>query len=471
MILEQIFDLYVNKSPPGVMARATVQHALSASGLDKLFNEHAELGYEKQLLFSTTVDLMSLVACGNAPHVKSAFEQIKDRVPVTLKCVYEKLQKIEPSVSRELVRHVGRRCASLVDELGGACDPLLAGHRTRISDGNHLAATQRRLKVTQGHTAGPLPGQLLAVLDPERMLMTDIIPCEDGHAQERSLFDQVMPLAREKDLWIADRNFCAVDFLKGLSERSAAFIIRRHAGMTVEPQTDYGEEVETETGWAGECEAWIVRDGIRELSVRMIRVRLKKATEDGDQIVELLTNLTAEEADAVKVAGLYRSRWKIEGAFHELTVTLKCELNTLGYPRAALFAFAVAVTAYNVMAVLKAAMRAAHGEKKVREEVSGYYMGLELASVLAGMMIVLPARQWEMHGEMPAGELAALLKEWAGEIDMLKIKKCPPRKPTKNKTIKIKDTSPHLSAARLLAEEKLRKQAERKARKEAAKRP
>ena len=40
-------------------------------------------------------------------------------------------------------------------------------------------------------------------------------------------------------------------------------------------------------------------------------------------------------------------------------------------------------------------------------------MSLELASVLAGMMIVLPAQRWEMFGEMPAGELAALLKEWA----------------------------------------------------------
>ncbi len=471
MILEPLFDLFVNKSPLSVMARATVQHVLSASELDTLFNGHAELGYEKQLLFSTMVDLMSLVVSGNAPHVKSAFEKIQDRVPVTLKCVYEKLQKIERSVSRERVRHVGGRCATLVDELGGACEPLSPGRRTRILDGNHLAATQRRLTVTRGRSAGPLPGQVLAILDPERMLITNIIPCEDGHAQERSLFDQIMPLVREKDLWIADRNFCPVDFAKGLSGRSAAFVVRRHAGMTAEAQTDYGEEVETDTGWVGERMAWIVRDGVRELSARMIRLRLKQATEDGDREVELLTNLTAEEADAVKVAGLYRSRWKSEGAFHELTVTLKCELNTLGYPRAALFAFAVAVTAYNVMAVLKGAMRAAHGEKKVREEGSGYYMGLELASILAGMMTVLPGPDWDVFGGMPTTELAVLLREWAGKIDMLKIRKCPPRKPTKNKTIKIKDKSPHLSTAKLLQEEKLRKQAERQARKVVANGP
>ena len=35
---------------------------------------------------------------------------------------------------------------------------------------------------------------------------------------------------------------------------------------------------------------------------------------------------------------------------------------------------------------------------------------------------------------------------------MKKIKKAPPRKPTKEKTKRIKDDSPHLSTARLLEE-------------------
>ena len=49
-------------------------------------------------------------------------------------------------------------------EMGGARKPLLAGRRVSILDGNHLAATQKRLRVTRGHTAGPLPGQVLAIL-------------------------------------------------------------------------------------------------------------------------------------------------------------------------------------------------------------------------------------------------------------------------------------------------------------------
>jgi hypothetical protein len=181
MILGPVFEQFVNKSPISVMARATVEHALCASALDELFDRTAERGYTKELLFSTTVDVMSLVVCGKAIHVQSAFQQLRERIPVTLKCVYEKLQHIETAVSAKLVSHVADRCEGLIVELGGACQPLLPGYRTRILDGNHLAATQKRLKVTRGHTAGALPGQSLAVLDPALMLVTDIIPCEDGH--------------------------------------------------------------------------------------------------------------------------------------------------------------------------------------------------------------------------------------------------------------------------------------------------
>ncbi len=466
MILGPVFEQFINKSPISVMARATIEHALSASALDALFNRTAKRGYERELLFSTTVDLMSLVVCGKAPHVQSAYKQIHERVPVTLKSVYEKLQHIETDVSAELVRHVAGRCQELITELGGECQALLPGHRVRILDGNHLAATQKRLQVTRGHSAGPLPGQSLAVLDPARMLVTDIILCEDGHTQERALIDQVLPLVQEGDVWIEDRNFCTVDFLLEVSQRQAFFVARRHGNMTVEPQGEFSPEVETDTGWVSERAVWICRANQRVLSARLVRVRLKQATEDGDVEVEILTNLPAEIADAAQVSYLYLKRWKIEGAFHELTMALHCEVDTLGYPKAALFAFGVAVVAYNVLAVLKAAMRAVHGEEKVHKEVSGYYVALEWAMVYAGMMIALPAQQWEMFGPMSAKKLARYLRDWASKIDMIRIKKAPPRKPTKNKTRRVKDKSPHLSTARLLEEAKKARQTKMKGRKQ-----
>ncbi|MDY3559884.1 transposase, partial [Gemmata sp. JC673] len=115
-------------------------------------------------------------------------------------------------------------------------------------------------------------------------------------------------------------------------------------------------------------------------------------------------------ADAATVAAVYRGRWAVEGAFHESTVARRCEVNALGYPRAAVFGFAVAVAAYNVLAVLKAAMRAAHGVDVVQNEVSGYYVALELATVYPGMMIAVLPAPWAVSGTMSGVELARHLR-------------------------------------------------------------
>jgi hypothetical protein len=232
MILGQVFEQFVNKSPLSVMSRATIEHAFSASALDELFDRSAQRGYTRDLLFSTTVDLMSLVVCGTSPHVQAAYKHLQERVPVTLKSLYEKLQNIETAVSANLVSHVAGRCQGLITELGGASPALMPGQRVRILDGNHLAATEKRLKVTRGHSAGTLPGQSLAVLDPASMLITNVILCEDGHTQERALIDQVLPLVQAGDVWIKDRNFCTVDFLLGIQQRQAFFVVRRHGNLT-----------------------------------------------------------------------------------------------------------------------------------------------------------------------------------------------------------------------------------------------
>jgi hypothetical protein len=452
-VLLPLFERFLEESPLSVMAQATVEHAFSAKALDDLFERTAQSGYTRELLFSTTVELLSLVVAGKAATVQAAYQQMRLRVPVSLKSVYEKLQHIETVVSAELVRHVGARCQGLLGQLGGACQMLLPGYRVRILDGNHLAATQKRLLPTRRRSAAPLPGQAQAVLDPQLLLITDVVLCEDAHAQERSLLEQVLPLVNKGDVWVKDRNFCTADFLCGISAREAFFVTRRHGKTTLQPQGEFGEEVETETGWVSGRPVWLCRDGERVLGVRCVRVRLKQPTEDGETEVEILTNLPAQ-VSAVEVAGLYLKRWKIEGAFLELTVSLRCEVNTLGYPKAALFAFSVAVAAYNVLAVLKGALRAVHGEEKIQEEVSGYYMALEWMLVYAGMMIALPAEQWRPFGPMSAGELAGHLREWAEKVNLLKIKKAPPRKPTRSKPRPIKDKSTHVSTARLLDEAK-----------------
>src|SRR5260370_27857584 len=127
MILGPVFEQFINQRPMSVMSGATIEHTLPAAALDELFERTAERGYTRELLFSTTVDLMSLVVCGKARHVQAAYQRLLERVPVTLKCVYEKLQHLEPNVSAAMVPAVAVRCQALITELGGACQELLPG--------------------------------------------------------------------------------------------------------------------------------------------------------------------------------------------------------------------------------------------------------------------------------------------------------------------------------------------------------
>jgi len=71
------------------------------------------------------------------------------------------------------------------------------------------------------------------------------------------------------------------------------------------------------------------------------------------------------------VAEAYRKRWTIEGGFLDLTTTLDCEINTLCYPRAALFVFCVAVLAYNLQSALKGVMRASMGSRRSKRICRG----------------------------------------------------------------------------------------------------
>ena len=254
--------------------------------------------------------------------------------------------------------------------MGGERAAWLPGYRVKILDGNHLAGTEHRLKELRTIGAGALPGHALVVLDPQAMLVTDVFPCEDGHAQERSLLDQVLETIRPGEVWIADRNFCTTGFLFGIARRGGYFVIRQHgATLHIEWMGERRPCGRSETGAVFEQEMRLGDGDGGTMVVRRITVELDTPTRDGETEIHILTNLPAEVADALAIADLYRRRWTVEAAFGELATCLNGEVNTLGYPKAALFAFCVALVSYNVMSVVKAALRSVHGEEAVEEVV------------------------------------------------------------------------------------------------------
>jgi hypothetical protein len=457
MVWGEVFSRFLERSPVAVMVGAVMERIFSPKKLDALFAGAARLQYERELLFSTVVALMSQVVCGVQPSVRAAYLAKREEIGVSLAALYDKLQGVEPEVNRALVRQTAAEMAGLIRHLKGECRPLLAGYRVKILDGNALAKSEHRLKETRTRTAGPLPGKSLVVLEPQLGLLTDVFCCEDGHAQERSLLPQVIETVEHGDLWIADRNFSTAGFLFSLHAKGAAFVIRRHGNLSCE---EIGEPVFCGSVEGGKvyAQAVVVRGGEegQRLPLRQGRVQLEKPTRDGETEIRILTNLPAEAADARVMAELYRKRWRIEGAFHQLSQTLKTEINTLGYPPAALLAFCVGVVSFNIFATLKAALRSVHGEEIVEEQVSTYYLTNEIAGTYQGMRIALPAQAWTIFHELSTEEMANLLWEWAGFIRLSRYPKSK-RGPKKTPPPREHDPKkPHVSTARLLASRRRR---------------
>jgi IS4 transposase len=329
---------------------------------------------------------------------------------------------------------------------------LLDGFRVKILDGNHLTATERRLSELRNSHAGPLPGQCLVVMDPALMLVIDAVPCEDAYKNERSLATDILKHVERNDVWIADRNFCTSGFMREIASREAFFVIRQHGALDgKELAGRQKKRGRVDTGAVFEQDINIDTQD-NALWVRRITIRLEGTTRDGDNEIHILSNLPKSDADAMRIAELYRKRWRLEVLFSEITTTLCCEVKTLSHPKAALFIFCVALMAYNVLSVVKAALRAEHGDAKIEDEVSSYYIAAEVHRVYEGMMVVLSNDSWLPFGAMTHDEFANALRSVAKGVNLKRYTKSKKTKPKSSAARTRFIDRPHVSTARLLAE-------------------
>jgi hypothetical protein len=449
MLLGQVFERFVEKTPFAVMSRSLLERTLTPEALDALFEEKADTQYTRELTFSSVVDLMGQVVTSAFRSVRAAYLNKSFNISVSLTSLYNKLQGIEPAVSAELVAHTARQLQPLIQEIGGALPEPVPGYQMHVLDGNNIAACEHRLAETRDNSAAPLPGKSLCVFRPAYQLVTNIVGCEDGHAQERSLVDPILELVKKDSLWVADRNFCFQRFLLGIAKKLGFFIIREHAGLNYKVASKLRKRGRSDTGDILEQTIVIEQDDGSKFFLRRIVVKLKKATEDGDWELAILTNLP-DKVSAVMVSEAYRKRWTIEGGFHDLTTTLDCEINTLCYPRAALFVFCVAVMAYNLQSAIKAVMRSEHGAEKVENDLSRYFMSEEIGQVYRGMMVALPPEEWAVFRHMSVTEYVAFLRQLARNVDFERYPKAH-RGPKKPKPKRHYDPDhPHVSVAKLL---------------------
>lgn len=449
-MLGKVFERFVEKAPVAVMVRGILERILGAETLDALYDRVADRQYTRELLFSSVFRLMNLVVCRIQPSIHAAYQEHKEEIETSITAVYDKLSGIDTATSRALVQETARQMGEAVCSLNGTRVPWLPGYRVKVLDGNCIEATEHRIRALRGTGSGALPGKSLVIYEPELEMATEVFPCEDGHAQERSLLSEVLSTVVARDTLIMDRNFCVRDFLHGMGARQAYFVCRQHAKLPWEAE---GEERFIGRSESGAIYEQWVRVSDSEGTVqryRRIRIVLKQATRDGDKELRLLTNLSKTAAPGKQIAELYRKRWTIETAFQELEAHLHSEINSLGYPKAALFGFCVALVAYNVLAVVKAALRSVHGEEKIANEVSGYYLAGHLGRTYDGMMIAVPEEEWVIFYRMSMEEFAHTLQQLANKVNLAKFKKHK-RGPKKARSKRNRNSNqPHVSTAKLL---------------------
>lgn len=450
MLPTQILDRFVERCPAIVMVRASLERLLRPERLDQIFVASAQRQYTKQLLFSQLVALMVAVATRTHASVHSAYLAMKDRLGVSPAALYDKLNLSELGISQALVRETAADAAEVIDALPAAGKEILPGLEVFYLDGNHLASTEHRIAELRTTREGPLPGQSLALLDAQRELIVDWIPCEDGHTQERALLPELLERIRAGIVIVADRNFCTSKFFFGLATRGAYFVIRQHAStLTWKLRGKRRRAGRIATGMVFEQGMELHFEGYT-LRVRRVTLALDKPTENGDTEIHIVTNLWGELATAQQVAEAYGTRRTVEGAFQTLTDVLRCEVETLGYPRAALFSFATAVPVYNTYAVVRASLRAAHGAEVIEEKLSDYHLMSDVAATYVGMDIAVPEECWESYRAMPVGSFAKAMMALAHRIKLARYpkKKRGPKKPQPRK--KSGRRNHHISTARLL---------------------
>ena len=450
-MFSNVLQRFMEKSPIPVMLQLLLERVLRPEKLNEIFENTTVKQYTRTLLFSSVFDLMNLVVFKTFPNINAAYKEEGQQLGVSLTSVYNKLNGISTNISAELVRQTAKEEAEIIVAIKGEKKPLLPGYRVKMLDGNCIEATEHRLEVLRHTNSGPLPGKSLVVYDPSLEMAIDVFPCEDGHAQERSLLKQILPTVKKSDVWIMDRNFCVRSFLLGIDKMKGYFICREHKKFN--PKECGSEKIvgKTDTGIVYEQWVSLEDDNGKINKFRRIRLELNTATRDGAKSMTIVTNLPKSAASAKLIADLYRTRWSIETMFQELESHLHSEINTLGYPKAALFGFCVALVAYNTLAVVKAGLRSEFGEETIENELSGYYLAGNITRTYDGMMVAIPEEEWEIFQNMSLPELIIIYKTLAANVNLSKFRKSrrgPKKLPPKRDKYK---KHPHVSTAKLLS--------------------
>jgi hypothetical protein len=453
MAESKVMERFVTDRPLSVMTRCILGH-LMTSDLAEVFVQRRERQYEREIEFSALAVSVADVALSFCANFNQAYKIHKREIAASVVAYYGKLKRVEPAISEGVVAFSRNKAAELLREIGTPPEKVLPGYKCSVLDGNHLQKTEKRIGELRGLCAAALPGTVVAKFNLEEQLFERAYLLEDAHAQESTVLDRVVADLKAKELLIADRHFCIVRFMLAVAMKFGCFVIRQHGRLKGELLGKRRQIGRISTGMVFEQQMRI-GEGVEQLSVRRITIELDVPTRDGDREIHLLSNVPIKHASTRQLAELYHERWEIENAFHVLTMTLTCEVKSIGHPRAALFLFCMAALAYNCRQVLFGALRMVHDSLEV-EAMSQHSVALEIVRPMDGLVTAIPEREWDQMVPRTASGRATFLRRVARHVDVKSHRKSirGPKKPHQPRTRCTVGT--HVSTHRLLRDRKER---------------
>jgi Transposase DDE domain len=444
-------------SPLTVLVLGVLSWIFPAGVLKTLYQRHAPGQWERKLTVAAITWLLLDVVTGARRSVHAAYQaDIRSRartIEASYQALYQKYGRLAPDYGTAVVRASAQRCLLLLAAAMSAIPELFGweGYRVRVIDGTDLDGTAHRLGVLRDKRSAGLPGRFVVCYDPATGLVVDAVASEDAYTSERALVLELIARAQPRDLYVCDRFYCTTDILSRLHQKPAFFVIRQFERLRWRITKDLGARGRVDTGAVSEqlVEVEDPETG-RRLRLRRITLTLDTPTRQGEAEIHLLTNLKGVRA--LRICELYRRRWTIEGHFSFLKDTLHGQIESLGQPRAALFALCLAMVAGNAWAVVRHALTAAHGAA-IWDRLSGYYLADELATNQRAVEGLISETSWARLARLPAEQFRAWCLELAGLVEIGVFFKTKPRGPKKPKPKRQSGKRrPHYSTHRLLVE-------------------
>ena len=147
IVHSDVFARFTQGDTISVMAQTVMENALSPRIIDQLFEDVAERQYTRELLFSSIVELTSVVVCGIQPSINAAYTKNAVPIHVSLKALYGKLERIETPIGEALVRTTAERLAPVITAMGGGLKPFLRWRKRSMARSGRWVIPRRRCSV------------------------------------------------------------------------------------------------------------------------------------------------------------------------------------------------------------------------------------------------------------------------------------------------------------------------------------